>query len=88
MTIEPVEGEVRVRTMLSTCRSGAIDNATREGCRDAIFTVSNDIAIVAVVQKQSGDQSGLTVEVWIDGALADTATTTAAYGVVTVSATD
>jgi hypothetical protein len=88
-TNEPTQAEVRVRTGSSTCWSGQIDDATKEGCGERTYTVSNDLGIiVAVVQKKSDDQIGLTVEVWIDGKLADTATTNAAYGVVTVSATD
>jgi len=87
---EPTQAEVRVRTgSKSTCWSGQIDDATREGCGARTYTVSNDLGIIAaVVQKKSDDQIRLTVEIWIDGKLADTAETTAAYGVVTVSATD
>ena len=88
-TKEPTRAEVRVRTGPSTCWSGQIDDATRDGCGAMTYPVSSDLgSIVAVVQKKSDDAEGLTVEVWIDGKLADTATTTAAYGLVTVSATD
>ena len=88
-TNEPTQAEVRVRAGAATCWSGSIVDATREGCGARTYPVSSDLGIiVAVLQKKSDDQEGLTVEVWIDGELADTATTNAAYGVVTVSATD
>lgn len=89
LNMTPTEGEVRVRAGAATCWSGQIGDATRDGCGAMTYPVSSDLgSIVAVVQKKSDDAEGLTVEVWIDGKLADTATTTAAYGLVTVSATD
>lgn len=86
---EPTQAEVRVRAGAETCWSGQIGDATREGCGLATYPVSSDLGIVvAVVQKKADDPNPLTVEVWINGAIADTATTSAAYGIVTVSGTD
>ena len=88
-TKEPTRAEVRVRADAATCWSGQIDDATRDGCGSRTYTVSSDLGIiVAVVQKNSGDQMALTVEIWINGELADDARTTARYGIVTVSASD
>lgn len=84
-TKEPTRAEVRVRTGPSTCWSGQIDDATRDGCGSRTYTVSSDSGIiVAVVQKNENDDIALTVEIWINGELADTARTTARYGIVTV----
>lgn len=85
ISTEPTQGEVRVRAGAETCWSGQIGDATRDGCGAMTYPVSGDFGIiVAVVQKKSDDKNGLTVEVWIDGKLADTATTNASYGLVTV----
>ena len=88
-TKEPTQAEVRVRAGAATCWSGQIGDATRDGCGLATYPVSSDLGIiVAVVQKKADDPNPLTVEVWINGEIADTATTSAAYGIVTVSASD
>ena len=72
----------------SLCWSGSIGDATHEGCGRRDIDISNDLGIfVAVVQKQSDDSKALTVRITPTGGKAKESTTTAAYGVVSVSAT-
>ena len=81
----PVLGEVRVVAQQRVCWSGSIGDSTKQGCGSAVYQVEGDLGfIVAVVQKQDAEMLPLTVEIWIDNEMRDTATTTASYGLVTV----
>ena len=77
---------IQVEAPASLCWSGAIGDATRDGCGDATFEIDSSISIfVANAQKQSDDSRPLTLKLIIEGKVVDTATTTAAYGIATVS---
>jgi len=72
---------------VSTCWSGQIGDATQDGCGRAEFDIKSDIGIfVAVVQKKSDDAAVLTVRITPTGKPSKETTTTAAFGVVTVTA--
>ena len=80
-----VLGEVRVVAQQRVCWSGSIGDSTKQGCGSAVYQVEGDLGfVVAVVQKQDAEMLPLTVEIWIDNEMRDTATTTASYGLVTV----
>jgi len=80
--------QVRITTSGSWSGSiGSIDQSTYDGAGDKTIDVK-DVSggiLVAVIQKQGGDSSELKVEILKDGKVIKEGSTTAAYGVVTVS---
>ncbi len=77
---------IQIDAPSSLCWSGAIGDATREGCGSAAINVDSSIGIfAATAQKQSDDKQALTISLIIKGKVVDSATTTASYGVVIVS---
>jgi hypothetical protein len=88
-TVAPTATTARVTVFAETslCWSGSIGDATQEGCGRRDYDITSDLGIfAAVVQKQSDDTKTLTVRITPTGGESKEATTTAAYGVVTVTA--
>ena len=78
--------QISVDASSNVCWSGSFEGATHDGCGTTSIQVDSDIAIfAAVVQKKSPGGGTLTISLIVDGKAIDTATTTAEYGVVTVS---
>lgn len=88
LSIIPTAGSAtfKVQTSSSSCWSGYLGNATVEGCGSKVVEVDSSIGIFAGnVQKQSDDGIPLTLKLEIDGKVVDQATTSAAYGIASVS---
>lgn len=85
---EPADSAIaRVEAPTGVCWSGAIGNATRDGCGPAEFdiTAEGTGGIYSVnAQKQGEGSEPLTLVLVINGEEVDRAETTAAYGVVSV----
>ena len=78
---------VTVFADVSTCWSGQVGDSTQEGCGRRDLEITSDLGVfVAVVQKKSDDSKALTVRITPSGGIPKEATTTASFGVVTVSA--
>jgi hypothetical protein len=78
---------VEVIAAPSVCWSGAIGDVTHDGCGNKTLNITSDIGIfAAAVQKQGDDSNPLTVRITPTGEQSKENTTTAAYGVVTVTA--
>ena len=76
----------RVQTDSSSCWSGFLGDASRQGCGSSEYAVTSSISIFAgSVQKQSADGMPLTLQLIIEGKLVNESTTTADYGVATAS---
>jgi hypothetical protein len=77
---------VQIDAPASLCWSGAIGDATHEGCGTTTINIDSSIGLfAATAQKQSDDKKALTISLIINGKVVDSATTTAGYGIVVVS---
>ena len=88
LTIIPTAGSAtfKVQVSSSSCWSGYLGNASVEGCGSKVIEVNSSTGIFAGnVQKQSDDGIPLTLKLEIDGKVVDQATTSAAYGIASVS---
>ena len=81
--IRSKEATVLVEAAPDVCWSGAIGGSTREGCGNARFNVTGVTGLSAVVQNKGA--GSLTIAIVQDGKETDRKTTTAEYGVVTVT---
>lgn len=77
------DGLVRVEAPDRGCWSGAIGNATRDGCGNAEFQVSESI-ISANAQKMTEGNWELVLVLEVNGEEIDRAETTAEFGIVSV----
>lgn len=81
----PKTATVRIETDADTCWSGAIGDATQDGCGPASFEIDGTSGIFSAnAQKQDDSKSPLTVILVVDGEEVDRTTTSAAYGVAQV----
>jgi hypothetical protein len=79
---------VEVRTIpVDLCWSGHFQNRSVDGCGDSSVDMPPEEAVYAATAQIQGASGSLTLILRINGKQADTATTTAAYGVVSVSGT-
>ena len=85
--LEKKAAVVRVEAPPALCWSGAIGDATREGCGPASFDVQTAFGNVvsANVQKKDDSARELSIIVEIDGQEKARNSTTAAYGVASVA---
>lgn len=83
---EPETAVVRIEAAEDVCWSGAIGNATEDGCGNATFEDVDGIGGIysANAQKQDDSPEPLTIILEVGGEVADEATTDAAFGVVQV----
>jgi hypothetical protein len=87
---QPTTAEVEVRTEpVDMCWSGAFGDRTVDGCGDSIVTVESDIGIYSVTAQKKDDSLGtLALILRINGKEVDSTSTSAAYGVASVSGQD
>ena len=85
--LEPKAAVVRVEAAPALCWSGSIGNATRDGCGPARFDVETSFGNVvsANVQKKDDGPGELSIIVELDGKEVARNSTTAAYGVASVT---
>lgn len=83
---EETSAVARIEAPEGSCWSGSIGDVTRDGCGSSRVELDKSWAHAVMVQKDGDDTSPLTVIIEIDGQEKDRGTTTAAYGVVTVTA--
>ena len=81
--IRSKEATVLVEAAPDVCWSGAIGGSTREGCGNGRFDVTGVTGLSAVVQNKGAGT--LTVAIVQDGKETDRKSTTAEYGVVSVT---
>lgn len=85
--LEKKAAKVRIEAPAALCWSGSIGDATREGCGPATFDVQTTFGNVvsANVQKKDDSARELAIIVEIDGQEKARNSTTAAYGVASVT---
>jgi hypothetical protein len=77
---------VEVRTApVDLCWSGAFGNRSVDGCGDSRVDLQSDIGIFSANAQKQDEFGSLTLVLLVNGKQVDSATTTAAYGVASVS---
>jgi hypothetical protein len=75
-----------ISTAERTCWSGAVGNATHDGCGSATISFVGQFgSYVAVIQKTSGDRKNLDLRIYVEDQLLAQGNTSSPYGVVSAT---
>lgn len=84
-TVSAKPGVVKVNAPEGKCWTGAIVDATREGCGSKEFPIEDEEIIVANAQKETPGRWELELVLEVDGEEVDRESTNARFGIAAVS---